>query len=79
MKRVTEVLGLEVDGQVLTNWNDCVSALLDAFFPDAEFPVQQLVCDAVDPLEVGEVDYAFSRVRSKRAMALDGMVFSIFV
>ena len=68
---------LEVDGPVLTYSNDCVSALLDPFFLGAEFPVPQLVCGAIDPLKVGEVDYMFPRVRSKRSLSMEGMTKEI--
>ena len=64
--------GLEIDSQLLTYWRDCVNAFLDAFFPGAKVQVQQRVCGAVGPLEVGEVDYAFSRVWS------DGMIGAVY-
>lgn len=68
-----QVNSLQVGEQKFTTWSGCVRVLLNEFFPRADDHIPSVGNGSVHPLEDAEVDYAFSRVRSRRSPGLDGM------
>lgn len=73
--RSIDVSGIRQDGTVLTEWRDCVHALLSSFFPRADGEATSPLGEVEDPpaLERSEIEYGMMQLRGKKSPGLDGM------
>jgi len=71
-KKPFEFSSIKVGDTMLTTWKDCVQALMKEFFPHADDQVPPIIGSTCSRIEKSEIEYAFSRIRSKRSPGLDG-------
>lgn len=74
-RRKNEMTELRMDGVWKTGWNECMSGLLNAFFPDARERVEDEPVECVvEKFQKDEVQKAIAKMKMGKAPGLDGIM-----